>query len=150
MSRWQKMYSLQEIRWVSIEKSRDNRKTCLQSCSKKDFKTVNISIANISYKIWIPVIIATMWRPRHTQCVCLGLHIVVGRKLNRNVSANMCLRFLQLIPRPGLKKCIRCLQQLKKDSPLKSSAFHNFSCWIKCIGLVNDNFELKFWFTSQF
>ena len=37
---------------------------------------------------------------------------------------------------------------LKKDSPLKSSAFHNFSCWIKCIGLVNDNFEL--WFTTQF
>ena len=48
----------------------------------------------------------------------------------------------------ALKKCIRRLQQLEKDSPLKSSAFHNFSCWIKCIGLVNDNFEL--WFTSQF
>ena len=42
-------------------------------------------------------------------------------------------------------------QALKKwDSPLKSSAFHNFSCWIKCIGLVNDNFELELWFTSQF
>ena len=27
----------------------------------------------------------------------------------------------------ALKKCIRRLQQLKKDSPLKSSAFHNFS-----------------------
>ena len=62
----------------------------------------------------------------------------------------MCLRFLQLIPRPDFKKCIRRLQQLKKDSPLKSSAFHNFSCWIKCIGLVNDNFELKLWFTNQF
>ena len=38
----------------------------------------------------------------------------------------------------ALKKCIRCLQQLKKDSLLKSSAFHNYSC----IGLVNDNFDL--------
>ena len=28
----------------------------------------------------------------------------------------------------ALKKCIRRLQQLKKDSPLKSSTFHNFSC----------------------
>ena len=28
----------------------------------------------------------------------------------------------------ALKKFIRHLQQLKKDSPLKSSAFHNFSC----------------------
>ena len=48
----------------------------------------------------------------------------------------------------ALKKCIRLLQQLKKDLLLKVSDFHNFSCWIKCIGLVNDNFEL--WFTSQF
>ena len=51
-----------------------------------------------------------------------------GRKLKRNMPANMCLRFLQLIPDQALKKCIRCLQQLKKDSPLKSSTFHNFSC----------------------
>ena len=28
----------------------------------------------------------------------------------------------------ALKKYIRRLQQLKKDSLLKSSAFHNFSC----------------------
>ena len=28
----------------------------------------------------------------------------IRRKLKRNVSANMCLRFLQLIPRPGFKK----------------------------------------------
>ena len=28
----------------------------------------------------------------------------------------------------ALKKCLRHLQQLKKDSPLKSSAFHNFGC----------------------
>ena len=35
----------------------------------------------------------------------------IRRKLNRNVSANMYLPFLQLIPRPSLKKCIRRLQQ---------------------------------------
>ena len=28
----------------------------------------------------------------------------IRRKLKRNVSANMCLRFLQLIPRPGFTK----------------------------------------------
>ena len=35
----------------------------------------------------------------------------IRRKLKRNVSANMCLPFLQLIPRPGIKKCITRLQQ---------------------------------------
>ena len=33
-----------------------------------------------------------------------------------------------LSPDQAFKNCIRRLQQLKKDSPLKSNAFHNFSC----------------------
>ena len=51
----------------------------------------------------------------------------IRRKLKRNVSANMCLPFLQLIPGLGLKMH-KTFATVKKDSPLKSSAFHNFSC----------------------
>ena len=35
----------------------------------------------------------------------------IRRKLKRNVPANMCLPFLQLISRTGFKKCIRRLRQ---------------------------------------
>ena len=46
--------------------SRNNRTTCLQSCSKEGFKAVNILIAKISSEIWISASITTMWRPRQT------------------------------------------------------------------------------------
>ena len=53
----------------------------------------------------------------------------IRRKLKRNVPVNMCLRFLQLIPRPGFKKMHKTFATVKKDSLLKSSAFqNNFSC----------------------
>ena len=48
-------------------------------------------------------------------------------KLKRNVSANMFLQFLHLIPRPGFKKMHIMFATVKKNLPLKSSAFHNFS-----------------------
>ena len=38
----------------------------------------------------------------------------IRRKLKRNVSANMCLRFLQLIPRPGFKKMHKTFATVKK------------------------------------
>ena len=44
----------------------------------------------------------------------------IRRKLKRNVFANMCLRSLQLIGKPGFKTCIRRLQQLKNLQKLKN------------------------------
>ena len=41
------------------------------------------------------------------------------RKLNRNVPANMCLRFLQLIPRPGFKKMHITFATVKKGLTTK-------------------------------
>ena len=38
----------------------------------------------------------------------------IRRKLKRNVSANMRLRFLQLIPRPGFKKMHKTFATVKK------------------------------------
>ena len=57
-----------------------------------------------------------------------SLQLCEDQGIRRNVSANMCLRFLQLIPGPGFKKMHKMFATVKKDSPLKSSAFHNFSC----------------------
>ena len=124
MSRWQKMYSLQEIQaWYPSRSSRDNCRTCLWSCSKEGFKTVSILIANISCEMWIPETIITMWRPRH-------------RRKAKNVFANMCLRSLQLIRRPFFEKMHKTFATVKrKNLPLKSGVFHNCNCWNKCIGL---------------
>ena len=41
----------------------------------------------------------------------------IRRKLKRNVSANMCLRFLQLIGRQGFKKMHKTFATLKKTYP---------------------------------
>ena len=38
----------------------------------------------------------------------------IRRKLKRNVYANLCLRFLQLIPRPGFKKMHKKFATVKK------------------------------------
>ena len=38
----------------------------------------------------------------------------IRRMLKRNVSANMCLRFLQLIRRPGFKKMHKTFATVKK------------------------------------
>ena len=38
----------------------------------------------------------------------------IRRKLKRNVPANMCSRFLQLIPRPGFKKMHKTFATVKK------------------------------------
>ena len=51
----------------------------------------------------------------------------IRRKLKRNVSANMCLPFLQLIPDQALKMH-KTFATVKKGSPLKSGACQNFSC----------------------
>ena len=73
----------------------------------------------------------------------------IRRKLlKRNAFANMCLRSLQLIGRPGFKKMHKTFVTVKKYLPIKSSAFYNCNCCIKCIGIVNGNFEL--WFSNVF
>ena len=46
----------------------------------------------------------------------------------KNVFANMCLQFLQLIGRPGFKKMHETFATVKKNLPLKSGAFHNCNC----------------------
>ena len=43
----------------------------------------------------------------------------IRRKLKRNVSANMCLRFLQLISRPGFKKMHKTFATVKKGLTTK-------------------------------
>ena len=92
--------------------SRNNRRTCLRSCSKEGFKAVSILIANVSCEIWLPAIITTTYKG-------------IRRKL-KNVLAILTT----YMEDQALKRYTTRLQQSKrkKNLPPKSSAFHNCSC----------------------
>ena len=100
MSRWQKMYSLQEIQAGSPS---EKVVTIAKHACDHVLKMV---LKQSAYRLEIFLV-----KYEYLRSLQLCEDQAIRRKLKRNVSANMCLPFLQLIPRAGLKKCIRRLQQ---------------------------------------